>query len=88
MSSVIHIGRLQEQYWLHAGLSHAFLQGFWRFIWSARISRRIMYFMWMLVHGGLAVGWPGWNMIPLVCVAQIRLRSALVIVFGCVLMLR
>lgn len=29
---------------------------FWSFIWAARVSRRIMYFMWMIAHAGLAVG--------------------------------
>ena len=42
--------------WLHAGLSHAFTGRFWRHIWSAVLSRRISYFMWMIAHSGLAVG--------------------------------
>lgn len=44
------------RFWLHAGLSHAFTGRFWSYIWSARISRRISYFMWMIAHAGLAVG--------------------------------
>lgn len=46
----------RQRSWLDAGLSHVFTTRFWRFVWSARISRRISYFMWMIAHAGLAVG--------------------------------
>lgn len=38
----------RQRAWLDAGLSHAFTTTFWRFTWSARISRRISYFMWLM----------------------------------------
>jgi len=45
---------------LHGGLSHAYLQHYWHTLWSLRISRRIQYFLWLMVHAGLPVGtWAG-----------------------------
>lgn len=42
--------------WLQSGLSHAFLRQYWALLWSLRIARRIVLFLWMVAHAGLAVG--------------------------------
>lgn len=63
----VRIGRLsllrqqREQptcmrFWLHSGLSHAYLLQFWFAIWDLRAAWRISFFMWMLSHAGLVVG--------------------------------
>lgn len=52
----LHTIHTRMRSWLHVSLSHAFLTQFWQHTWPARISRGIMYFMWMLAHTGLVVG--------------------------------
>ena len=42
--------------WIHAGLDHLFLRQFWSALWRLHVAARICYFLWMVVHAGLAVG--------------------------------
>lgn len=69
--------------WLHVGLLPAFLMHFWRYIWSARVSLHIMYFMWMIAHAGLVwgLGLHKWVMTLLVCSVIGDYQSLLIIAF-------
>lgn len=47
-------------YWLHEGLSHAYLRQFWSALWGLCLCRQISYFMWMMcmLDSSLGLGLP------------------------------